>query len=418
MSMEPIEDEFEAKELEYDNVLAGLNSIESLERSVLQSKTIDRMTMESLHRLSPESVDKNYPLSTFTTDASAQNYEVALESFSVAKAVAIAAIGGILGAILYQLINAFRSNKVDVRTEYLDKKKDSLKDGDRSLKKSLDRVKKMTLSTEDQLTVDAISAWNVEFFLGKPTKSSKTAEDFISAVKRGGQVYRIMDRWSSDIVKHTSEFKKRVRLMTEIVEVMYEVRGSDINELQAKAKSITLDSSDKFMADMNELDIFFRSLGVDEGFSSFINEQVDDTQEFREVVGNMDVLMAYDKLYSNSSVQIEKNLKEIEDKYAPVLQGSASDKALKKAKAAARAKSSSDEVGVSQDAAVLGMINPFLMRAIEDAEKSLRLESVRLRSYIMNLERVLFFYQKAVTSREKIEQQAMLKLTDIENRNQ
>lgn len=418
MSDDALEDEFEQNELEYENLLASLNSVGSLERSVLESKKIDRMTMESLHKLAPEAIDKNYPLQTFTTTPSEQNYEVALESFSVAKSVAIAAIGGILGAILLQLINVFRSNKVDVRSEYLDKKKDSIKDDERTMKKTLGRVKKLKLSPEDQIQFDAIESWNLDVYVGKPIPTSKPAEDFIAAASPGGKFYRIMDKWSSDIVKHTSEFKKRVRLMAEIVEVMYDVRGSAINDLESKAKSITLDAKDPFIRDMTEVDLFFRSLASGDSITAFINEQVVGTQEFRDLFTNTDTVLSFDKLYSHASAQIEKNMNDIQKKYAPILQGNATGTALKKAKSAARAKSSTDEVSMGQNAAVLGMINPMLMRAVQDAEQSLMKESNLLRAYVHNLEVILFFYQKASSERETIQRSMMRALIDIENRGQ
>lgn len=412
-------DEFEQHELEYENVMSNLDAVGSLERSVLDSKKIDRMTMESLHRLVPETVDKNFPLVTFTTEPSEQNYGVALESFSVAKAVAIAAIGGILGAILMQVIKAFRSNKVDARAEYLDKKKADFKDSERDMKKILSRVKKLKLSTEDQIAVDAIEAMNVEFFMGKPKAANRAVESFVKEVTQGGKVYRILDRWSSDIANYTSEFKKRVRLLTEVVEVMYTVKGNDINSLKAKADEIVLNEKDRFIGDMTDLELYFQALDFGESFKNFIDEQVEGTQPFYDLATRQDTLTAYTNLYSNASVQIQKNLDEIEKKYAPVLQGSARDKAQKKAQAAARSSitSSDGEVRVSYDGAA-GAINPMLLRSVRDAEESLRGEAARLRMYIIYLERVMFFYQKAALLREKVENTAMKRLMDIDNRAQ
>lgn len=411
-------DEYEQQEHEYESALANLEAVTSLEQTVLSSGKIDRMTMESLHRLAPETVDKNFPLATFTAEPSEQNYEVALESFSVAKAVAIAAIGGLLGAILMKLISAFRSNKVDSRTDYLDKKKSELKDGEHDLKKILARVKKLSLSTGDQLVVDAIEAWNVDFFLGETKPAGREAAEFITAIAPGGTLYRIMDRWSSDIVKHTSEFRKRVRIMTEIVGEMHEVSRDDIMSLKKKAEDITLPDNDKFMKDMQEVEVFYRTVASgSESVLQFMKEEVFQTQEFREFIGNIDRLTDYDKLYSNSTKQIQKNLKEIEDKYAPILQGTAVSQAKKKAKAnVSHGISQRDgEVVISIDAGA-DALRDQMNRSIEAANSSLKREAMRLKDYIIFLERTLYFYQHACATREKVEREAMLKLTEIENR--
>lgn len=420
MSDHLTEEEFDAIELECENALATLESIDLLERSVVDSSQVDRATMESLQRLVPESIDKNYPLVTYTISPSEQNYQIALESFSVAKAVAIAAVGGLLGAILFQLIKAFRSNKVDVRADYLNKKKDELKNNERELKSVLTRVRKLNLNTEDRLTIDAIESWNLDVLLSPANRADGKVTTFLRDVTPGGKVYRIMDRWSSDIVKRSSEFKKRVRTLAEVVQVMYDVRGSEIANLQKKADSIVLDDKDRFLDDLTTVNLFFQGLGLEGKFSEFIDEDVVGTTEFRDLLTNTSDLLAYDKLYSNASVQIQKNLKEIEDKYAPVLQGQARENAEKKSRASARATtitSTDDEVVVTQDGAA-GGINPMLLRSVRMAEQSLRKEASSLKSYVTFLERIMFFYQKAVVERERVEHKAMKLLMDIENRAQ
>lgn len=69
--------------------LQNLADLESRQHWVIQHRNVDRLTMEALHQKYPEAINADYPVNSFSKDPSDQNLPVSLESFSIAKAVAV-----------------------------------------------------------------------------------------------------------------------------------------------------------------------------------------------------------------------------------------------------------------------------------------------------------------------------------------
>lgn len=408
-------EEQHAIEAEFDNQMSLLDSATSLEASVLDTGKIDRVTMESLSRLDPGAISPHYPLATYTQEPSQQNYDVALESFDVVKAVAIAAAGGLLGAILMYIIKLFRSDNVDTRIDYLEKARDSIKENEKAFIKTLrDTEKKYELTPEQKAVFDRIEKYDLSLIVSNPPKASREAEAFIKALGRSGDIYKILERWSHDIVQYTSEFRKRVRILTECIDQMYEVKGAEIQKLVKKVKDVEVDGNTPFIKDMGAAQLLWEKLNVDENYVDFIKSSVVGTDAFYTLVADERTLLDYDKLYSASEKQLEKNLKEIE-KYAETLSGSKREEAKVKAQRAAKTRTNGDTVTIDAGG---GAINPMIIMAIRSAEDSVRNESTALSNYRKLLGQVLYFYQHAAGAREKLDNGFLRRLMEVQNSGQ
>lgn len=411
-------DEIGDVELEYDNQLASLDAITSLEESVLSSQKVDRITMESLSRIEAEAISPQYPLVTYTQEPSQQNYEVALESFDVAKAVVMAAAGGLLGAILFYIIKLFRSDNVDTRIDYLEKAKETIKENKRSLKKSLRESEKFMHTPEVKETLRRIENYDISLIVEDIPRAPRDVVKFLEEVSPRGDIHRVLSKWSKDIIQYTSEFRKRVRLLTESIEVMYEVEYDEIAKLISKANSITVDGNHPFIKDIGAAWLLWQKLDIDEGYPEFVKNSVVGTDAFYEIVKDDRALTSYDSLYSASDKQLEKNLDELQ-KSAELLSGTKREEMKAKAQRSTKTRTSTkgNHATITIDAGA-SAINPMLVRAIRDAEDSIRNESSMLTNYRTLLGRVLYFYQHAAAARERLDNGFLRRAMEAQNSGQ
>lgn len=405
------------QELEYDNQMASLDAIASLEEGVVSSKKIDRVTMEALSRLAPEAISDQYPLVTFTQEPSEQNYEVALESFDVAKTIAVAAMGGLLGAILFYIIKLFRSDNVDTRIDYLTKAQDVIRNNRKQLQGMLRDADKMVLGAEAKATLKQIEGFDLSVILDHPpAKASREVQMFIDAVKERGELHKILSKWSSDIVNYTSEFRKRVRVLTECINKMYEVKGNDAVKVIKEAKEVTVDSSHPFIKDVGKAWVLWQQLDVDEQYSDFIKQQVLGTDAFYDLIADDRTLFAVKDTFSSASDQLKKNLDEIE-KSAEVLSGTKREEMKLKAQRKSKTKTSMKDGHMSFSVSPVGSNNDLEL-AIGNAERSIRGEASTLSQYRTILNKVLHFYQQAAAARQRFDQQFQRKAMEIQNSGQ
>lgn len=411
-------DDTPTEDLEYDSQMASLDAIASLEDGVVSSQKVDRMTMESLHRIDPDSISSQYPLVTYTQEPSQQNYEVALESFDVAKAVAIAAAGGLLGAILMYIIKLFRSDNVDTRIDYLEKSKDTIDDHKKFLKGLVRDAEKLELTPEYQDVLKKVASYDLTLIMDKPPKAPREVQEFVKAVSKGGDLHKVLDKWSKDIVQYTSEFRKRVRLLTECIETMHDATYGEIDKVIKKAGEVVVDGNHPFIKDMGAAWLLWQKLNVDENYTEFVKSSVVDTDVFYDLILNERETFAFDKLYSSSDKQIDKNLAELQ-KSAETLSGTKQDKMRAAAQRGAKTKTQTqgNHTTITIDAGSGGM-NPNLIRAVREAEDSVRNESSMLTHYRTLLGRVLYFYQHAVAARQRVDNQFAKKAMEAQNSGQ
>lgn len=98
----------------------GVQTLDDLDRRisrVASFNAVDRMTMEAIQAAYPETVDDNFPLASFTKDPSDQNLLASMESFAMAKKIAIAAVGALLGSVLFMLVKLFRTDGAEARAQ-------------------------------------------------------------------------------------------------------------------------------------------------------------------------------------------------------------------------------------------------------------------------------------------------------------
>jgi hypothetical protein len=406
-------------ELEYDNQMASLDAIASLEEGVVSSKKIDRVTMEALSRLAPDAISDQYPLATFTQEPSEQNYQVALEGFDIAKTLAITAAGGILGAILFYIIKLFRSDNVDTRIDYLEKAQAVIRKNRKELEKIIRDAEKMELSPESKALLKRIDQFDISLVLDKPpTRASREVKQFVEAVQRGGELHRLLSKWASDIVNYTSEYRKRVRILTECIEKMYEADKKDTPKLLKKIESVTVDDSHPFIKDVGKAWVLWQQLDIDEQYPAFIRDRVVGTDVFYELVSDEKTLFAVKDLFSSASDQLRKNMDEIE-KSAQLLSGTKREEMKQKAQRKAKSKMTATD----EDGHMVFSVKPTtsvdtVESAVKSAEMSIRAESSSLSQYRTILNRVLNFYQHAAAARQRVDQQLQRKAMEIQNKGQ
>lgn len=398
--------------------LQNLADLESRQHRVISQQAVDRLTMESLHQKYPEAVDENFPVSSFSKDPSDQNLPVSMESFTIAKAVATAAAGALLGSIIFMLIKLFRTDNAEQRALDLDKKIGEMKDDDKSITELKREAMGLKLSTDDTHLVSAIVANNHLEFLDPPIKAHASSQGkiFMEAVSPGGDVFQLLSKWSRSIHNHYSSFSARVNGLTEAIGKMYEVDPKDADKFVKNLEANILEPDDAFFKDMGELHDTFQSfLQRSQGeYKGFLNDNVFNTQEFYDMALSDDQWpRQVDKISPNGGKGLDKNLDRLEKDAQALVDG--------KREAAYKAKRAKNGVRIDAQGnmemdAVVG--NVTVERAVKNAELAIRSEVQFLRMYRTNLNRVLEFYRQLSLKALECNTERKRILREIINRSQ
>jgi hypothetical protein len=387
------EDEMLSLENDFEVQIQTLDDLDRRTRRVTSEGAIDRMTMESVHRDYPEAIDDNYPLASYTKEPSEQNLSASMESFGVAKSVAVAAAGALLGSIIYMLIKLFRTDGAEARAEKVDEQVKDIREKDKTIKTMVKEARSANLSTADKTLLQSIEENNYREYASdlKLTKTSSQGKIFLDAVSQNGDVFRTLEKWARSIHNHYTSFSARVNTLTEQIGKMYDLEARDVPKFLKDLEESILPPDDPFFEEMGELNDIFQGFMRSSGgeYSSFLAANVMGSFEFYDMASMDDRWPdRVDKISPNGDKQIEKNLDRLE-KDAQALVDGKRDAALAAKKA--RRKTKVDEHGnVELDAIAT---NLDVERAVKNAELAIRSEVQHLRVYRTTLSRVLYFYQ-------------------------
>lgn len=412
------EEDMLSLENDFEVQLQNMADLDGQQQRVLASREVDRLTMEGLHQKYPEVKDEEYPLGSFTKEPTDQNLAVSLESFGIAKAIATAAAGAILGSILFMFVKLFRTDNAEQRAKNVEEKAREKDKGDATISEMIKEAKGLQLSNDDQRLVRAIEDNNHLEYLTSPVKGKASSQGkiFMDGVSPGGDVFRLFSKWSRSIHNHYTSFSARVAELTKLIDKMYEVDAKNVDKFVEDVKKVMLDPDDEFFKEMGELHDTFQSFlqRTSGDFKAFLNENVFDTREFYDFALMDDQWSKnVEKISPNGGKGLEKNLDRLEADAQALVDG--------KKEAAYKAKRSKSQARVDENGNVemdAVVSNIAVERAIKDAEFAIRSEVQHLRVYRINLNRVLYFYQMTALKALEANTERSRLLREIINRSQ
>lgn len=417
MSEDYNEEEMLSLENDFEVSVQTLDDLDRRTLRVASNNAVDRLTMESIYKDYPETVNDNYPLASYTKDPSDQNLAVSLESFDLAKKFAIAAAGAVLGGLLYMLIKMFRTDGAAHRAENVDANVADIQKKDKTISTMIVDARKANLNPADKKQVKAIEDNNYREYATdlKLIKASSQGKIFLDAIAPGGDVFQTLTKWSRSIHNHYSNFSGRVNTLTELIGKMYDLDAKDLDKFLKDIDKAILSPDDPFFDEMGRLHDTFQSFlrGSGGEYNAFLTSSVFQTHEFYDLALMDDGW--YKRVQSispNGEKQLEKNLDRLEKDAQMLIDGKRA--AALNAKKANR-KHRMDEDGNVEMNAITS--NLTVERAVKDAELAIRSEIQHLRVYRQTLGRALKFYQMlSIKTLEMNNERARL-LRDILNRN-
>lgn len=389
------EEEMLSLENDFEVQMQNVDDLNRKSMRVARDSVVDRLTMESVHKDYPDVADENFPLASYTKDPSDQNLGASLESFDMAKKVAIAAAGGVLGGIIYMLIKLFRSDGAEARAQRVKDSANDIKESDEVISKMIKEARDAKLSAADQKLLKAIEANNYREYMPnlQLDKAPTQGKIFLDTVSDKGDVFRTLEKWSRSIHNHYTSFTARVAALTEHIGEMYDVEAKDTDRFIKKLEDVMLPPDDPFFEDINEMNEiilgFMRSAGGE--YRGFLNTMVLNTREFYEMaLDSDDWVDRVDKISPNGTKQLEKNLDRLEKEAQALVDGKR--EATLNAKKAKRKPKIDDNGNIHLDA-ITSNLN--VERAVKEAELAIKSEVKHLQVYRKTLSRVLFFYGEA-----------------------
>lgn len=374
----------------------GVQTLDDLDRRisrVASFNAVDRMTMEAIQAAYPETVDDNFPLASFTKDPSDQNLLASMESFAMAKKIAIAAVGALLGSVLFMLVKLFRTDGAEARAQKVDKQVSDIREKDKTIEKMIKEAQEANLDAKDKILLKAIESNNYLDYAQdlNLSKASSQGKIYLDAVSQNGDIFRLLEKWSRSIHNHYTSFGARVNTLTDMIGTMYDLDAKNVDKFIKDLDAATLDKDDPFFEDMADINDTMQNFlrGANGEYSTFLASSVFNTREFYDLALTDDRWMdRVSKLSPSGEKQLEKNLDRIEKDAQALIEGKRD--ATLSAKIAKR-RHRLDEDGNLELDAITSNLN--VERAVKNAELAIRMEVQYLRVYRISLGRVLYFYQ-------------------------
>lgn len=401
-------------EIEYD-----LEALNAMEATVRNEGRVDQITMEALARMVPDAIVKQHPIASYSKHPSEQNLDVSLEAFRIAKSIAVMSLGGVLGGVLRALVGLYKSDSLDTRCNHLLKLKEQLNARQADLKQWAKRAEAINESAKADVVVllgDDVVAKRALLGKGDLKDSNAKTDALLALINPKGDVFKTFERWSKDVVKHSSLFSKRVRVVSEAIDKAYTARGSVVDTLVEKLNEIELSSYQKtFCQDMMTAEkAWCDAVGpnYEDNFAEFVKHELMDNTSFHRVANNYDAVVACGELFTKANVQLNRNMDNINEATLTLF-GSPIPSQLKVGQVRngeVQSLADADEtVKVTKRALPVELLN-----AIRRADELLREEAEAFRCYRVYLERLVFFYQHVLIEYDTFSQEAVNYLKRLE----
>lgn len=387
---EAISSKIASLESAYDQEANRYLYVEAISASLESSGMVDRMTMESLVQTVPDAISPNYPLNSYTTAPSKQNFEVSLESSAIGRMLIGFAIGAIIGKLLYSILNYFVSHDYEKTMEQIQRSQEERR---RLMKEIEDTQKEQRALANIQLFATS----NDNELYKEAPKASSVGNMLIKSMAPGSQVLNILSKWVDSFVDRMKQYVDRV---DEYIDIQEKANGADADEskkLISRAQSATLSDKDSFLTATDELK---SALSFTDGssWSSVWKEEARGTKDYIEYLFGKTTWEEYfeDKILTSRLSDLDGPLKTLEKKA----------KELKEVLDKQKSTSSKSSTSTSKDEVIVTRSisgrNADLEKALKELADSIRAEGSKLVYFRGILSRAMEFYRVALNDKMKI----------------
>jgi hypothetical protein len=406
-------EELQALDNEYATLSANLDYVHSLAKQTMESRKIDRFTMEAAMQAVPAIENEDIPLNSYSKDPTEQNLEASLESFSVAQFLTVLAIGAVLGAALLVLINLTKKDRLNERVDAVSKAGDKIKQTDRDIDTKTKSVSGKNDSAADKALAEAIRSGNLSSFAGDMPKASAEAARLLQALDPKGVLGKEMLTWAVKVPDQYKGLSKRFKDLKKTIDQMYKAKGEDAVELARRLSTARLDSNDPFLLGMANLESKWNEVLGGESFANVLVRELVETEDFAKLAMQSETWLAsYMRMIPNNIDRLDREIESLEKEASEL------ERYKKSVQDASRKKgvtTYNDDGSIRHQQQALTADYTLTME-VAKTERVIKQEIQCMVLYRKMLNRLVLLQQKLVSTRQKLQGMQLTKLNELEGK--